>query len=105
MTEIGVLEGIAFHCNLQRSATRLVKPHNFMHPDDKLVLEENSGRVKLAGNVPLASVYVTSLFHDKHIIPSEENSFSESDRSKLVFLKLLGNFLLSMSCSCFFEPV
>ncbi|XP_041022902.1 DNA polymerase delta small subunit-like isoform X1 [Juglans microcarpa x Juglans regia] len=70
----------------ERSATRLVKPHNFVHPDDKLVLEQNSGRVKLAGNVPLASgPNVTSLFHDKHIIPSEENSFSQSDRSKLVF--------------------
>lgn len=63
MIEIGVLEAKAFNCNLQRSATPLVKPHNFMHPDDKLVLEDDSGRVKLAGSVLLPSIYVTGLYH------------------------------------------
>ncbi|BBH07445.1 DNA polymerase delta small subunit [Prunus dulcis] len=41
-----------------RSTTPLVKPHNFVHPDDHLVLEDESGRVKLAGMLS-PSVYVT----------------------------------------------
>ncbi|KAI8000360.1 DNA polymerase delta small subunit [Camellia lanceoleosa] len=45
----------------ERSASPLVKPHNFIHPDDYLVLEDESGRVKLRGNVLLPSVYVTGL--------------------------------------------
>ncbi|GMP72700.1 hypothetical protein CsSME_00030632 [Camellia sinensis var. sinensis] len=45
----------------ERSAGPLVKPHNFIHPDDYLVLEDESGRVKLRGNVLLPSVYVTGL--------------------------------------------
>ncbi|XP_034224574.1 DNA polymerase delta small subunit isoform X3 [Prunus dulcis] len=44
--------------NLLRSTTPLVKPHNFVHPDDHLVLEDESGRVKLAGMLS-PSVYVT----------------------------------------------
>lgn len=56
---IAILKAKAFHCYLQRSATPLVKLHNFMHPDDKLVLEDDSGRVKLAGDVLLPSVCVT----------------------------------------------
>ncbi|XP_022158343.1 DNA polymerase delta small subunit [Momordica charantia] len=44
----------------ERSATPLVKPHNFMHPDDQLVLEDEGGRVKLSGAV-LPSVYVTGI--------------------------------------------
>lgn len=34
-----------------------------MHPDDHLVLEDESGRVKLSGDVLLPSVYVTGLYH------------------------------------------
>uniref|UniRef100_A0A9I9EAC7 DNA polymerase delta small subunit n=1 Tax=Cucumis melo TaxID=3656 RepID=A0A9I9EAC7_CUCME len=45
----------------ERSAIPLVKPHNFMHPDDHLVLEDESGRVKLSGDVLLPSVYVTGI--------------------------------------------
>ncbi|KAL5739704.1 hypothetical protein ACOSP7_028598 [Xanthoceras sorbifolium] len=41
-----------------RSVTPLVKPHNFMHPDDHLILEDESGRVKLGGML-LPSTYVT----------------------------------------------
>lgn len=44
---------------IQRSASPLVKPHNFMHSDDYLVLEDESGRVKLGGTYLLPSVYVT----------------------------------------------
>ncbi|XP_011013248.1 PREDICTED: DNA polymerase delta small subunit-like isoform X2 [Populus euphratica] len=43
----------------ERSAVPLVKPHNFMHPDDHLVLEDESGRVKLGGTVLSPSKYVT----------------------------------------------
>lgn len=50
---------------MQRSAAPLVKPHNFMHPDDYLVLEDESGRVKLGGDVILPSVYVTGLFNEQ----------------------------------------
>ncbi|KAG5555533.1 hypothetical protein RHGRI_006245 [Rhododendron griersonianum] len=45
----------------ERSAAPLVKPHNFIHPDDQLILEDESGRVKLRGNVLLPSVYVTGI--------------------------------------------
>ncbi|XP_068341609.1 DNA polymerase delta small subunit isoform X2 [Pyrus communis] len=42
-----------------RTVTPLVKPHNFVHPDDHLILEDESGRVKLSGNVLSPTVYVT----------------------------------------------
>ncbi|KAK4834219.1 hypothetical protein QYF36_019081 [Acer negundo] len=44
-----------------RSVTPLVKPHNFMHPDDHLILEDESGRVKLGGTMLLPSSYVTGI--------------------------------------------
>lgn len=44
---------------LQRSVVPLVKPHNFVHPDDHLILEDESGRVKLAGSVLAPSEFVT----------------------------------------------
>ncbi|XP_068640007.1 DNA polymerase delta small subunit [Aristolochia californica] len=43
----------------ERSVLPLVRPDNFVHPDDHLVLEDESGRVKLAGDVLSPSVYVT----------------------------------------------
>lgn len=45
----------------ERSVIPLVKPHNFMHPDDHLVLEDESGRVKLEGTTLLPSAYVTGV--------------------------------------------
>eukprot|EP01018_Ginkgo_biloba_P029266 Gb_31965 [translate_table: standard] len=45
----------------ERSVVPLVKPYNFMHPDDYLILEDDSGRVKLAGNVFSPSIYVTGV--------------------------------------------
>ncbi|OMO59958.1 DNA polymerase alpha/epsilon, subunit B [Corchorus olitorius] len=45
----------------ERSATPLVKPHNFMHQDDYLVLEDESGRVKLSSAILSPSVYVTGV--------------------------------------------
>lgn len=68
MVENEVLKIKAFNCNLQRSVTPLVKPHNFMHPDDTLVLEDDSGRVKLSGSVLLPSIYVTGLYNEKYNI-------------------------------------
>jgi hypothetical protein len=59
-------------CNVQRSALPLVKPHNFMHPDDHLVLEDESGRVKLGGTVLSPSLYVTGISHAREIINSCE---------------------------------
>ncbi|KAK9156622.1 hypothetical protein Scep_003196 [Stephania cephalantha] len=45
----------------ERSAVPIVKPHNFMHPDDHLVLEDESGRVKLSGDVFSPSTFVTGI--------------------------------------------
>ncbi|KAG2405709.1 DNA polymerase delta small subunit [Vigna angularis] len=44
----------------QKSVVPLVKPHNFMHSDDYLVLEDESGRVKLSGNI-IPPEYVTGI--------------------------------------------
>ncbi|KAK4343726.1 hypothetical protein RND71_036820 [Anisodus tanguticus] len=43
----------------ERSASPLVQRHNFTHSDDNLVLEDESGRVKLSGSLLLPSTYVT----------------------------------------------
>ncbi|KAJ0974516.1 hypothetical protein J5N97_016481 [Dioscorea zingiberensis] len=45
----------------ERSTVPLVKPHNFMHPDDHLILEDESGRVKLTGNFLAPSTCVTGI--------------------------------------------
>ncbi|KAJ4979957.1 hypothetical protein NE237_010737 [Protea cynaroides] len=45
----------------ERSAVPLVKSHNFMHPEDYLVLEDESGRVKLGGTLLEPSLFVTGL--------------------------------------------
>ncbi|PIN03618.1 DNA polymerase delta, regulatory subunit 55 [Handroanthus impetiginosus] len=45
----------------ERSASPLVQPHNFMHSDDYLVLEDESGRVMLRGDHLLPSVCVTGM--------------------------------------------
>ncbi|KAG6401186.1 hypothetical protein SASPL_138034 [Salvia splendens] len=45
----------------ERSASPLVQPRNFLHSDDYLVLEDESGRVKLRGALLLPSVYVTGI--------------------------------------------
>ncbi|WVZ07527.1 hypothetical protein V8G54_020873 [Vigna mungo] len=44
----------------QKSVVPLVKLHNFMHSDDYLVLEDESGRVKLNGNI-IPPEYVTGI--------------------------------------------
>ncbi|XP_020260121.1 DNA polymerase delta small subunit [Asparagus officinalis] len=45
----------------ERSVVPLVRPHNFMHPDDYLVLEDDSGRVKLTGELVSPSTFVTGI--------------------------------------------
>ncbi|OVA13065.1 DNA polymerase alpha/epsilon [Macleaya cordata] len=58
----------------ERSAVPVVKPHNFMHPDDQLILEDESGRVKLGGTVLAASNYVTGVVvavHGKETVSGE----------------------------------
>lgn len=42
----------------------LVRPHNFLHPDDYLVLEDESGRVKIAGSRLSPSAYVTGFLEN-----------------------------------------
>lgn len=44
-----------------------------MHPDDHLVLEDESGRVKLGGAELLPSAYVTGLCTGKFVIVMYEN--------------------------------
>ncbi|XP_057547394.1 DNA polymerase delta small subunit isoform X2 [Amaranthus tricolor] len=44
-----------------RTVVPIVQPHNFMHADDYLVLEDESGRVKLEGAALVPSVYVTGV--------------------------------------------
>ncbi|XP_031494829.1 DNA polymerase delta small subunit [Nymphaea colorata] len=54
----------------ERSSVPLVKPHNFMHPDDHLILEDERGRVKLAGSALPPSEFVTGVvvaLHGKEI--------------------------------------
>ncbi|KAJ0984786.1 hypothetical protein J5N97_003142 [Dioscorea zingiberensis] len=45
----------------ERSTVPLVEPHNFMHHDDHLILEDESGRVKLTGNFLAPSTFVTGI--------------------------------------------
>ncbi|KAJ3682005.1 hypothetical protein LUZ60_014578 [Juncus effusus] len=54
----------------ERSVVPLVKPHNFMSLDDHLILEDESGRVKLSGNILVPSAFVTGAvvaLHGKEI--------------------------------------
>ncbi|KAJ7976005.1 DNA polymerase delta small subunit [Quillaja saponaria] len=63
----------------ERSATPLVKPHNFMHPDDHLVLEDESGRVKLGGTLISPSVYVTGIVVALHGKETDAGEFLVQD--------------------------
>lgn len=51
-----------FANNVQRMVIPFVKPHNFIHQDGYLVLEDENGRVKLGGNPISPLVYVTGLY-------------------------------------------
>lgn len=62
----------------ERSAIPLVKPHNFMHPDDNLILEDESGRVALAGAIPPAA-YVTGVVVALHGKETSAGNFLVED--------------------------
>ncbi|KAK8446900.1 hypothetical protein SEVIR_9G560300v4 [Setaria viridis] len=62
----------------ERSAIPLVKPHNFMHPDDHLVLEDESGRVTLAGAIPPAA-FVTGVVVALHGKETSAGNFLVED--------------------------
>ncbi|KAF5750661.1 DNA polymerase delta small subunit isoform X2 [Tripterygium wilfordii] len=63
----------------ERSATPLVKPHNFMHPDDHLILEDESGRVKIGGTMLSPSAYVTGVIVALHGKESGAGDFTVQD--------------------------
>ncbi|CAH9063078.1 unnamed protein product [Cuscuta europaea] len=44
-----------------RNSAQILQSQTFMHPDDSLVLEDESGRVKLSGSLLVPSTYVTGL--------------------------------------------
>ncbi|VAI24457.1 unnamed protein product [Triticum turgidum subsp. durum] len=62
----------------ERSAIPLVKPHNFMHSDDNLILEDESGRVALAGAIPPAA-YVTGVVVALHGKETSAGNFLVED--------------------------
>ncbi|MCO5580868.1 hypothetical protein L7F22_034740 [Adiantum nelumboides] len=45
----------------ERSVFPLVSPHNFVHADDYLILEDESGRIRLVGETVSARAYVTGV--------------------------------------------
>lgn len=63
----------------ERSKIPLVKPHNFMHSDDHLVLEDESGRVKLGGTVILPASYVTGIVVALHGKETDAGDFLVQD--------------------------
>ncbi|XP_050226360.1 DNA polymerase delta small subunit [Mercurialis annua] len=63
----------------ERSAVPLVKAHNFMHADDHLVLEDESGRVKLGGDMLPPSAYVTGLVVALHGKETDAGDFQVLD--------------------------
>ncbi|XP_058098226.1 DNA polymerase delta small subunit isoform X2 [Magnolia sinica] len=63
----------------ERSAVPLVHPHNFMHPDDHLILEDESGRVKLAGDVLAPSAFVTGIVVALHGKETGDGDFLVQD--------------------------
>ncbi|CAH9127678.1 unnamed protein product [Cuscuta epithymum] len=44
-----------------RNSAQIIQSQTFMHPDDSLILEDESGRVKLSGSLLVPSTYVTGL--------------------------------------------
>ncbi|XP_055800724.1 DNA polymerase delta small subunit isoform X2 [Solanum dulcamara] len=67
----------------ERSASLFVQRHNFTHPDDNLVLEDESGRVKLSGCMLLPSTYVTG--EDKYVVFISGLSVGRSSSNPLQF--------------------
>lgn len=55
----------------ERTVVPIVQPHNFLHSNDYLILEDDSGRVKLTGEVLSPSMFVTGVVVALH---GNENS-------------------------------
>ncbi|XP_073002322.1 DNA polymerase delta small subunit [Typha latifolia] len=63
----------------ERSIVPLVKPHNFIHPDDHLILEDESGRVKLSGAILYPATFVTGIVLGLHGKETSDGDFSVHD--------------------------
>ncbi|XP_042384542.1 DNA polymerase delta small subunit-like isoform X1 [Zingiber officinale] len=63
----------------ERSKVPLVKPHNFVHPDDHLILEDESGRVTLTGSLLDPSAFVTGIVVALHGKETSEGDFFVED--------------------------
>ncbi|XP_074586461.1 DNA polymerase delta small subunit isoform X2 [Curcuma longa] len=63
----------------ERSKVPLVKPHNFVHPDDHLILEDESGRVTLSGSLLDPSAFVTGIVVALHGKETSEGDFFVED--------------------------
>lgn len=59
----------------ERSVVPLVRPHNFMHPDDHLTLEDESGRVRLTGELLSPSSFVTGVVVALHGNATKDGDF------------------------------
>ncbi|PKA48130.1 DNA polymerase delta small subunit [Apostasia shenzhenica] len=80
----------------ERSTVPLVKPHNFVHTDDHLILEDEIGRVKLRGSLLLPSDFVTGIgvaLHGKKTIEGDflVQDLLEAGFSPQVELSAAGN--------------
>ncbi|KAH0463425.1 hypothetical protein IEQ34_008007 [Dendrobium chrysotoxum] len=63
----------------ERTAVPLVKPHNFLHPDDQLILEDEIGRVKLRGSLLNPTDFVTGIGLALHGMKTIEGDFLVQD--------------------------
>ncbi|KAF3321102.1 DNA polymerase delta small subunit isoform X2 [Carex littledalei] len=63
----------------ERSAIPLVKPHNFTSTDDHLILEDESGRVKLAGPMLTPLAFVTGIVVAIHGKETSKGDFFVED--------------------------
>ncbi|KAK8935982.1 DNA polymerase delta small subunit [Platanthera zijinensis] len=63
----------------ERSVVPLVKPHNFVHPDDHLILEDEIGRVNLKGSLLIPTAFVTGIGLALHGKKTSEGDFWVQD--------------------------
>ncbi|KAG0468702.1 hypothetical protein HPP92_018030 [Vanilla planifolia] len=63
----------------ERSMVPLVKPHNFVHSDDYLILEDEIGRVRLRGCSLIAADFVTGTGLALHGMKTNEGDFLVQD--------------------------
>ncbi|KAK8955820.1 DNA polymerase delta small subunit [Platanthera guangdongensis] len=63
----------------ERSVVPLVKAHNFVHPDDHLILEDEIGRVNLKGSLLIPTAFVTGVGLALHGKKTSEGDFWVQD--------------------------